>query len=73
MSHPDYSKERCLPCEGGLVHLLTRDDLEFLAASLPTGWSVRADSNAIERTVPFALKGLSRNDLILAAKIETLI
>jgi len=55
------------------VHLLTRDDLEFLAASLPTGWSVIADSNAIERTVPFALKGLSRNDLILAAKIETLI
>jgi len=55
------------------VHLLTRDDLEFLAPSLPTGWSARADGKAIERTVPFALKGLSRNDLILAVKIETLV
>jgi 4a-hydroxytetrahydrobiopterin dehydratase len=115
MSQTDLTQERCLPCEGGLVHLLTRDDLEVLAPSLPAGWSVRADGKALERKVQFArdfpgamafvnrvadlaeseghhpdfcvsgwtdvhlsltthaLAGLSRNDLILAAKIEALL
>ncbi len=110
----DLAQQRCVPCEGGVAHPLTRNDLEFLLPQIPTAWRLATDARSLEREVTFrnfgqamaflnrvadlaeaeghhpdfrlhgwkhvslsltthALGGLSRNDLILAAKIEPLI
>jgi 4a-hydroxytetrahydrobiopterin dehydratase len=108
---PDLTQERCVPCEGGVTHPLTRSDLEFLLPAVPSSWTLSTDAKALERELTFKnfrramaflnrvaelaeaeghhpdfclhgwnhvrlsltthmLGGLSRNDLILAAKIE---
>jgi 4a-hydroxytetrahydrobiopterin dehydratase len=108
------AQQRCLPCEGGVTHPLTRNDLEFLLPQIPCAWQLAADARSLQRELTFhnflsamgflnrladlaeaeghhpdfrlhdwkhvtvtlrthALKGLSRNDLILAAKMEPLI
>jgi 4a-hydroxytetrahydrobiopterin dehydratase len=110
----DFAQQRCVPCEGGVTHPLTRNDLEFLLPEIPSAWQLAADARSLERELTFrtfrqaidflnrvadlaedeghhpdfrlhhwrhvsvsltthALGGLSRNDLILAAKMEPLI
>jgi 4a-hydroxytetrahydrobiopterin dehydratase len=110
----DLAQQRCVPCEGGVTHPLTRNDLEFLLPQIPSAWQLAPDARALERELSFrnfrqamaflnrlaelaeaeghhpdfrlynwkhvsvrltthALQGLSRNDLILAAKMEPLI
>jgi len=114
VSATDLAQQRCVPCEGGAVYPLTRNDLEYLMRDVPPGWHLAADARSIERELVFkkfsaamaflnrlaalaeaeghhpdfrlyrwkrvsitltthALGGLSRNDLILAAKLEPLI
>ncbi|HEY1291582.1 MAG TPA: 4a-hydroxytetrahydrobiopterin dehydratase [Chloroflexota bacterium] len=108
------AQQRCVPCEGGITHPLTRNDLEFLLPQIPPGWRLAPDARSLERELTFsnfrqamaflnrlaelaeteghhpdfrlhgwkhvtvslttyALHGLTRNDLILAAKMEPLI
>jgi 4a-hydroxytetrahydrobiopterin dehydratase len=110
----ELAQQRCVPCEGGVTHPLTRNDLEFLLPQVSPAWRLAPDARSLERELTFrnfrqamaflnrlaelaeaeghhpdfrlhgwkhvtvsltthALGGLSRNDLILAAKLEPLI
>ena len=106
----DLTKQRCVPCEGGVARL-TRDQAERLITQSP-GWELSADGGEISRTFKFknyyetlafvnamawivhgedhhpdlevgynrchvrysthAVKGLTHNDFICAAKINRL-
>jgi 4a-hydroxytetrahydrobiopterin dehydratase len=110
----DLAQQRCVPCEGGITHPLTRNDLEFLLPQIPSAWQLAPDARSLQRELTFrnfrtamsflnrlahlaeaeghhpdfclygwkhvtitlrthALDGLTRNDLILAARMEPLI
>jgi 4a-hydroxytetrahydrobiopterin dehydratase len=110
----ELAQQRCVPCEGGVTHPLTRNDLEFLLPQVSAEWRLADDARSLQRELTFrsfrramsflnrlaelaeseghhpdfslhgwkhvtvrltthALGGLTRNDLILAAKMEPLI
>jgi 4a-hydroxytetrahydrobiopterin dehydratase len=114
VSRDALALERCVPCEGGLEHLLSRDDLGELLAAVSPRWRVENEGKTLERDIAFktfrramdflnrladvaeveghhpdfclhgwrhvclsltthAVGGLTRNDLILAAKIDALL
>jgi 4a-hydroxytetrahydrobiopterin dehydratase len=110
----ELAQQRCVPCDGGVTHPLTRNDLEFLRPQIPDGWELAADARSLRRELTFrnfrramaflnrlaelaeaeghhpdfslhgwkhvtvslttyAIGGLTKNDLILAVKMEGLI